>query len=253
MTHVMFSRGCPFSCYFCAAPQKTVQFRSGKNVRDELILLRKEYNIEGFSVVDDNSIINKRRVSNICEAISDLGLKWTTLSRVDTVDKNTLEKMRNAGCIEIAFGVESGSEKILGSMNKKISKQQIKTAIRMADSVGIAVKIFLIHGFPGENLDTTLETLSLLEEIKPMIHRVSLFRFVPLPGSYVYRNRNKFRLNINDEESEYSSIDWGKYHIHHNHYHWWGMVDDFEIMNTAYQKLDTFVKENWLSRHTLGY
>jgi hypothetical protein len=74
-----------------------------------------------------------------------------------------------------------------------------------------------------------------------------------LPGSYVYRNRNKFRLNINDEESEYSSIDWGKYHIHHNHYHWWGMVDDFEIMNTAYQKLDTFVKENWLSRHTLGY
>jgi len=251
MTHIMFSRGCPFSCNYCAAPQKKVQYRSGENIRKELVLLKKEYGIEGFSIVDDNSIINKKKLSEICNSIADLGLKWITLSRVDTVDKNILEQMRDAGCIEIAFGAESGSQKILNAMNKKISTEQIIVAVKMAHSVKIDVKLFLVHGYPGENAETTKETLNLLEKVAPLIHRVSLFRFVPLPGSYVYHNYKNFNLNINDED--YASVDWSKYHIHNNNYHWWGTKDDFDEMNTAYEKLSSFVQATWPSRHENEY
>lgn len=96
-----------------------------------------------------------------------------------------------------------------------------------------------------ENKETTEETIQLLKEIEPMIHRISLFRFVPLPGSYVYKNPDKFRLNI--ENGRYNSTKWDNYHIHHNNYHWWGSIKDFKIMNEAYQELSTFVQEHWPS------
>jgi len=111
MTHIMLSRGCPFSCHFCALLQKMVQHRSGQNVRAELVHLMKVYDIKGFAIVDDNFVINKGVVIDTCSAINDLGLKWSALSRVDTVDYELLQVMHDAGCIEIKFGVESGSER----------------------------------------------------------------------------------------------------------------------------------------------
>lgn len=248
MTHIMLSRGCPFSCHFCAAPQKTVQYRSGNNVRSELSALISEYGIQGFSVVDDNSMINRKVIVDICHSISDLGLKWSTVSRVDTVDAHTLELMKNAGCIEIAFGVESGSEQLLRAMNKNISVDQILQAVTQAYSVGIGVKIFLVHGFPGENRQTTGETIHLLEKMGDMVQRVSLFRFVPLPGSHVYRNRKRYGLHIDDAQG-YALMDWTRFHIHHNDYHWWGTLDDFEVMNESYQRLECLVRSRWPSRH----
>lgn len=93
MAHIMLSRGCPFSCHFCAVLQKKVQYRSGSDVRRELEHLKCKYKIDGFAIVDDNFILNKNIVKNICETIKDLGLHWSALSRVDTVDYELLEVM----------------------------------------------------------------------------------------------------------------------------------------------------------------
>lgn len=240
MTHIMLGRGCPFSCHFCAVRQKKVQYRSGANVRMELEHLKHKYKIDGFAIVDDNFIINKSVVKNVCEAIKDLGLRWSALSRVDTVDYELLQIMHDAGCIELKFGVESGSERLLRAMGKNVSGNQIRKAIILSSSVGIGIKVFLIHGFPGENLDSTQETISLLKDIAPMIDRVSLFRFVPLPGSYVFENPNLFNLNL----SKHSS-DWEKFHIYHNNYHWWGSEEDFQEMELSYYKLKRFIIDKW--------
>lgn len=240
MAHIMMSRGCPFSCHFCAVMQKKVQYRSGDNVRAELEHLKNKYHITGFAVVDDNFVVNKTRVVDICQAIKCLGLKWSALSRVDTVDYELLEVMRDAGCIELKFGVESGSEKLLSAMGKNISCNQIRQAITLAYSLGIMVKIFLVHGFPGENLVTTHETIQLLKEISPMVDRVTLFRFVPLPGSYVFRNAQSFNLNIPEHD-----INWERYHIYHNHRHWWGSKEDFREMEKGYHELKKFLAEMW--------
>jgi len=240
MAHIMLSRGCPFSCHFCAVMQKKLQYRSGPNAKIELEHLKSEYQIEGFAIVDDNFVINKRVVKGLCEEINGLGLTWSALSRVDTVDYELLEIMRDAGCLELKFGIESGSERMLQAMGKNISRNQIRRTIALSCSLGIKVKIFLVHGFPGEDLSSTRETISLLKEIGSMISRVSLFRFVPLPGSYVFRNASKFGLLI-PERIE----DWNKFHIYNNNHHWWGNADDFRQVEMSYNEIERFVADNW--------
>lgn len=240
MTHILSSRGCPFDCRFCACPQKKMQFRSGYSIRTELEHLVRNYDIEGFVIVDDNFTVNRDRVSDVCNAIRDLHLKWSLLSRVDTVDYELLEPMRTAGCIEIKFGMESGSEELLREMGKNITRAHIRSAVTQAFSVGIKVKVFLLHGFPGENSETTEDTISLLDDLSPMISRVSLFRFVPLPGSYVYENASDFNLLV-PQQGNY----WDNYHINHNQLHWWGSEQDYDIMTQAYNRLNTFVERTW--------
>ena len=242
MVHIMMSRGCPFSCRFCAVMQKRVQYRSGKSVEEELNHLKTKYQIGGFAVVDDNFVVNKKRVIEICNSIKDLNLKWSALSRVDTVDYELLENMQNSGCIELKFGVESGSERILSAMGKNISCSQIRNAITLTKSLGIMVKVFLVHGFPGENMSSTNETIRLLKEISHMVTRVSLFRFVPLPGSFVFNNAKMFNLNILEHD-----MAWEGYHIYHNHRHWWGDREDFREMEKSYHELKEFVDDTWPS------
>lgn len=238
MTHVMICQGCPFSCNFCASQQKQMQYRSEWHIHQELQHLKDRHGIEGFAVVGDNFLVNKRKVRKICESISSLNLKWSTLSRVDTVDYDSLEIMHDAGCIEIKFGVESGSELILKAMGKGISVNQIYNTIKMTHSVGIKVKAFIIHGYPNENMETTQETIAMLDNLSDKIDRVSLFRFVLLPGSRVYDQAKENRLLVKGN-------DWNNCHIHHNPNHWWGDKDDFAVVEESYRQLDKFIFEKW--------
>jgi len=241
MAHIMLSRGCPFSCFFCAVTQKKLQYRSGASAKMELEYLKCKYRIRGFAIVDDNFVVNKRAVRDVCESIGNLGLRWSALSRVDTINYELLEAMKDAGCIELKFGIESGSERILQAMGKNISCNQIRQAVTLASSIGIRVKAFLVHGFPGENIESTKETISLLKEIGHMIDRISLFRFVPLPGSHVFRNARVYRLNLPGCIEE-----WEKFHIYNNNYHWWGDKNDFrQVESSSYEELEEFVEKNW--------
>lgn len=248
MAHVMFSRGCPFPCRFCAAAQTRIQYRSGASARVELKHLIETYGVNGFAVVDDNFIVNKRKVLDVCSQITDMQLQWSALSRVDTIDKELLTHMRRAGCIELKFGVESGSQRILNAMHKNITPDDIRSALRLANAAGIQSKIFVIHGYPGENMQSTHETLRLLEELHPLISRVSLFRFVPLPGTHVYNNPELFDIHGTDRDPDWND-SWERYHIHHNNAHWWGSQKDFEEVNTSYAILNDFVLSNWKEQH----
>jgi anaerobic magnesium-protoporphyrin IX monomethyl ester cyclase len=248
MAHVMFSRGCPFPCRFCAAAQTQIQYRSGQSARTELIELRDRYKIEGFAIVDDNFIVNKKKVQEICHSIRDLQLRWSALSRVDTVDESLLLEMRRAGCIEVKYGMESGSPQILRAMKKNITPNTIEKTVTMTKNCGINVKLFIIHGFPGENLATTKETIKLLERLVPFVDRVSLFRFVPLPGTYIFEHAAEFQIRGTNQSPDWDG-DWEKYHIHHNNRHWWGTTADFEEVNTSYQLIHHFVDAYWPQKY----
>ena len=244
MAHVMFSRGCPFPCSFCAAGQTRIQYRSGASARRELSHLIDAYGIEGFAIVDDNFIVNKAKVGDICEQVQDLGLKWSALSRVDTIDEPLLLKMARSGCIEVKYGMESGSEQLLKAMRKNTTKQQIKRAVRATVDAGIAVKVFIIHGFPGESSATTEDTIGLLGELGASISRVSLFRFVPLPGTQVYDRAIDFGVRGTHLQPDWDG-EWSKFHIHHNQRHWWGGDADWAETERSYQRLREFVETNW--------
>jgi anaerobic magnesium-protoporphyrin IX monomethyl ester cyclase len=161
MAHTMFSRGCPFPCSFCAAGRTRIQYRDGDSARRELEHLIAEYDIDGFAIVDDNFIVNKERVRDICSKIADLDLRWSALSRVDTIDAALLNDMASSGCIEVKFGVESGSEQLLRAMRKNTTRVQIANAVQWANNAGIEAKAFIIHGYPGENLATTVQAARL--------------------------------------------------------------------------------------------
>lgn len=245
MAHVMFSRGCPFPCSFCAAGQTRIQYRNGRSARHELEHLIDEYGIEGFAIVDDNFIVAQAQVRDICHSITDLGMQWSALSRVDTVNESLLADMRAAGCIEVKFGVESGSEQLLRKMRKNTTQKQIMAAVQGAKRAGIEAKAFIIHGYPGENSQTTEETMRLLDDLGDDLARVSLFRFVPLPGTQVYGDTlGAYPIHGTHLRPDWDG-DWEKFHIHHNNRHWWGSTDDFAEMDAAYQQLERHVEERW--------
>lgn len=244
MAHVMFSRGCPFPCTFCAAGQTRIQYRDGNSARRELEHLVAAYGIDGFAIVDDNFVVNKARVRDICTRIADLGLRWSALSRVDTVDEALLADMAAAGCIEVKFGVESGSEPLLRAMRKNTTRAGIEAAVAAAVRVGIEAKAFIIHGYPGENAATTQETIDLLDRLGDRLSRVSLFRFVPLPGTQVYAGAPTNGVRGTHFAPDWDG-DWSKFHIHHNDRHWWGDERDFAELQTAYARLQQFVEARW--------
>jgi anaerobic magnesium-protoporphyrin IX monomethyl ester cyclase len=244
MAHVMFSRGCPFQCTYCAAAQSRIQYRGGDSARAELEHLIAAYGIEGFAIVDDNFIVNKHKVGEICEAITGLGLRWSALSRVDTVDDRLLNKMATSGCIEIKYGVESGSEPLLKAMRKNIKRDQIRNAVRRTAQAGIGAKAFIIHGYPGENDETTQATISLLSELAADLARVSLFRFVPLPGTQVYANPDLYGITGTHLQTDWDG-DWAKFHIHHNTRHWWGDDRQWAEVEASYRRLRDFVETTW--------
>lgn len=251
MTHIMPGMGCPFPCRYCASAQTKVQYRSGANIRAELVHLIEHYGIQGFAVVGNDFILSRKNVFDICDSIRDLDLQWATLSRVDRVDPEILDIMKGAGCYELEFGVESGSERILEAMGKRITVDQIRKALQQSHEAGIKNKVFLVHGYPGENMETTRETIQLLEEVGEWIERTSLFRFVPLPGTYVYNNAKMFDVRGTSDDPAWDG-DWGKYHIHHNHHHWWGSEKDFELLTEAYDELHRYVESRWPSRFSLA-
>jgi radical SAM superfamily enzyme YgiQ (UPF0313 family) len=225
-----------------------MQYRGGESARAELLHLKETYGIEGFSIVDDNFVVARQKVMEICDSIKDLGLKWSALSRVDTVDRELLEKMRDAGCIEIKFGVESGSEEILRAMRKRITKQTIQKAFETCNEVGINAKAFIIHGYPGENTRTTQETIDLLKSLQHIIKRVSLFRFVPLPGTQVYDQLdpagNRLIHGTHNDPATWDG-DWSKFHLYRNGRHWWGTEADFQEVNMSYNQIKQYIESVW--------
>jgi radical SAM superfamily enzyme YgiQ (UPF0313 family) len=152
--------------------------------------------------------------------------------------------MAASGCIEVKYGMESGSESLLKAMRKNTKRHQIRRAINAAVDVGIAAKVFVIHGYPGENMETTNETITLLAELGPTVSRVSLFRFVPLPGTQVYAQAGEHGVRGTHLQADWDG-DWAKFHIHHNERHWWGTDAQWAETERSYRMLRAFVEDNW--------
>lgn len=244
MTHVAFSRGCAYDCRFCAAGSRSVRYRTGAEAHAELAGLIDTYGIEGFAIVEDNFTLRRRDVLQISNAIADLSLAWSALSRVDTVDRGMLQAMAAAGCIEIKYGMESGSRRLLAAMGKRITPEQTRQAAAWTAEVGIGTKLFVLHGFPGENAESTEETIAMLKSLGSSISRVSLYRFVPLPGSYVYEHADEYDLHGTHHDSDWDG-DWSRFHIYHDARHWWGTERDWLELQESYERLKEFVESRW--------
>jgi len=175
---VITSRGCPAACSFCASPRfwgRALRFRSPRAIVDELRTIRDRYGLLYFSLRDDTFTADRGRVLEFCRLLVDEGLYilWSCQSRVTSVDEEMLGWMKMAGCECVQFGVESGSERILAALGKRITLSQVRQAARATRRVGLHLSIYLITGVPGENTEDLEATLRLIDEIKPHDGQVS--------------------------------------------------------------------------------
>jgi len=189
-TPVITTRGCPFRCTFCANPVhgKKTRFHSPEYVIEEIKYLIKDFSVRDIMFWDDTFTLKTERVETICRLMlrEDLRVTWSCAARVDRIDKNLLALMKRAGCWQISFGVETGSERLLKKIEKGISKDQIISALNLCKEVGIETRGFFILGIPSETLAESYDTMAFAKEINPSYVQFSLA--VPYPGSEFYEN-----------------------------------------------------------------
>lgn len=198
--HLALTRGCPGNCTFCGSPKfwgQRVRFHSADYFVDQLELQYKR-GITFFLVSDDTFTFKKEIVIEICRQILERGLNiiWFAISRVNFITEEIVYWMRKAGCIQISFGVESGSQKIRTILNKKTTNEQIKKAFRITLSYGILPRAYIIYGSPGETKKTIQESIDLINEINPLV--IIFHVMVLFPGTVLYREFRK-KSHLSDD------------------------------------------------------
>jgi len=186
MFPLMTSRGCVFWCEFCSAVRmfgRRFRMRSPKNVVDELEYLHNTFGADTFTFYDDAFTVDQSRVEEICREIHNRKLKitWDCGTRVDMVTKDLLQKMKEAGCIAVWFGVEAGSQRIIDAMGKGFTANKTRKAFKAAKEVGLITIASVVFGFPGETRESALETIKLVEEIDP--DDIGYYIATPYPGT----------------------------------------------------------------------
>ena len=191
---ILSSRGCPYQCTFCFSPLgKRYRQRSLKSFFDEVEFLCSKYDINILTILDETIGVNPARLIELCNGLKKFNLKWMTQMRVDVVNKAILSLMKNCGCFQISYGVESASQKVLDSMKKKITVKQITDALTWTREAGIGVQGGIIFGDPAETLETFAESLKWNMDHKDFT--LNLMAVSAYPGSELYEKYVKQIMN----------------------------------------------------------
>jgi len=184
------SRGCVYWCEFCSTVRmhgRKYRMRSTKNVVDELEFLHKTYGVDKFTFCDDAFTVDQARIEELCREIMSrkLQIQWNCGTRVDMITKELLLKMKEAGCVSVWFGVESGSQQVLDAMKKGISPELTTQVFGWVMEVGLKPVPNVILGFPGETKKSAWETIKFVEKISP--DDVGFYNVAtPFPGTPMY-------------------------------------------------------------------
>jgi anaerobic magnesium-protoporphyrin IX monomethyl ester cyclase len=199
------SRGCPNRCIFCdrSVFGSNCHAFSAEYVVGMIRHLVEQFGIREFSFEDDTFITFKKRLAAICQGIIGLGLQisWTCLGRVNSIDAETLALMKRAGCWQISFGIESGSQEILTTIHKNVTLEQIERAVALCRAAGILSKGFFIVGHPGETEQTLKQTLDFALELP--LDDISVTMLTPFPGTEIYDRAAEF----GEFDSEWSRMN----------------------------------------------
>ncbi|MDD5746505.1 MAG: radical SAM protein [Candidatus Omnitrophica bacterium] len=208
------SRGCPYHCTFCAVKKtlgQSVRFRSAENVLEELKECRDRYGYNHITFEDTSLTINPERFLRICRGLKNLGLTWDCQTRVNLVTEPLLLKMKECGCLKVAYGVESGSQKILDLMKKDITVGQIEAAFRATKKAGMVTCAFFILGtHPEETAGDIRLTEQLLHRIRPDVFQLGII--CPYPGTEIH--------DIMQQEHLIGTIDWKDFNFMHSRPRW---------------------------------
>ena len=187
VAQIITSRGCSAKCVFCTTTNfwgNRHRGRSAEKVIEEIKEMKEKYNIDEIQITDDNFTLNKERAMQILEGIKNLNLYWCAPQGIAVwaLDEELLEKMKESGCYQLTFAVESGNQKVLNEIVKKpLNLQKVKPLVKKAKELGIKVHSFAICGLPGETIENMQETYDFVKNCN--FDSASFFVATPLIGS----------------------------------------------------------------------
>ena len=206
---VMYARGCPYKCEFCASPalwSNRTRWRSPADMAMEMLAIHKEYDTRYFSFEDDTFTLNRRRTVELMNEIIKLGLpdvpgfRWTCNTRPDRVDPELLALMKRAGCAAVAVGIEFGNKHMLEKMRKDFTVDDVRAAVRMIKEIDMISSGQFLVGLPTETPEDMWETVALADELE--VDSVMLSVATPLPATPLYNEA--LQLGLIPEQG----IDW---------------------------------------------
>ena len=185
------SRGCPYQCIFCAGRLISgfkYRARSAENVLEEMTLLVERYNAKNIFFMDDHFIFNRERTEQICNLLIREGLHkrvtWICAARVDRVSEDILKTMYRAGCRMICYGIETGSQRLMDLLKKKIDLEKVVEAVGMTRRARIKSRGTFILGIPTETREESFQTIAFAKKIGVDFAKFNLI--TPYPGTELF-------------------------------------------------------------------
>ena len=200
---VLTTRGCPYKCAFCGLAlehSNGILFQNPESLVQQIRHYIDAHGITAFGFQDDIFTMNKTRLRRILDLIKPLDIRFRCHGRAGMDDEETYAWLADAGCIQVAWGIESGSQRILDMMNKRVTVQDSRNVIAWAKKYGIDSRAFFIIGFPGETAESINETKQFIESADPDQYFAS--SFVPYPGTDVWNNPSKY--GVTDFDTDFS-------------------------------------------------
>jgi radical SAM superfamily enzyme YgiQ (UPF0313 family) len=202
---LLSTRGCPFNCSYCGCNLifgRKLRFKTMKNIEAEIKYLKQKYDIEGIWIVDDTFTISEKHILGVCKILKKYGIIWGCQSRVDTINEKIIRIMKQSGCVQVDFGVESGSQRILDEIIfKRTNIPQIIKAFELAKKYKLRTLANFMLGLPTETYEDLEKTKKLAEKIKADVYLFSIA--TPLPGTKLYE-----MINIDIKPEQYALLNW---------------------------------------------
>jgi anaerobic magnesium-protoporphyrin IX monomethyl ester cyclase len=200
--YMLTARGCPYTCSFCSDRrlwQGKVRRRSLDNVFEEIRELARRYPFQFIDFVDGTFTFDPKYLRGFCERMMSehSGLRWRCTARYDTLDDELLSLMRDAGCAALYFGLESGSARVLESVNKRLTLDDVVRTSAQIRKHGIVSIVSVLLGLPNETESDIRETLDMMKALDADVYDVNCY--VPLPGTPLFDAMS---------EEEKAAIDW---------------------------------------------
>lgn len=207
---IIITRGCPYSCTFCAGnlvSGRRIRVRSVEHVLSEIRMLYYDYGVREIHVVDDNFTFYRDFAKALLRKLIASGMKisWAVPNgiRADTLDEELLELMKASGLYLVSLGIESGSDRILNLMKKKTTVKKITRNVQKIHQAEIDIAGFFILGFPTETKREIEETIRFSLELD--LIRANFFTYLPFPGTESYDYLLK--------KGELSKVDWERFYF----------------------------------------
>lgn len=203
-------RGCPYSCKWCsrAVYGQSYRRRSAKNVVDEIVWIKNNYDVDSIWFVDDVFTVSHKWLKEFKEALADQNVQmpYECITRADRMNEEVILDLKASGCFRVWIGAESGSQKVIDLMDRRVDVTKVRDMIQLSQAHGIQAGTFIMVGYPGETEADIYETVKHLKVSNPDIFTITVA--YPIKGTPLYQEvENRFIEDLPWEKSTDRDID----------------------------------------------